>query len=168
MTCYHILKNGKKCCHCVQRRTVTTCSVLPGTQVLGPKIICRTQFVHLHISEPTPGPSGTQSQTTPGPSHTQSCQPMPQKRSSGAARAGNVENYAVCMSNSPSKIWTNIHLVFYPAMRSAKKRKCQATTDPDSERCPLLTATPQAPWAFQAQRERTRKISSSWTTNRKR
>ena len=35
-------------------------------------------FVHLHISELTPGPSGTERQTTP----------RPQKRSSGAATAG--------------------------------------------------------------------------------
>ena len=46
---------------------------------VGPKIICRTQFVHLqiseefvhlHISEPMPGPSSTQSQTTPATSRT--------------------------------------------------------------------------------------------------
>ena len=44
------------------------------------------QFVHLHISETTPGPSGTQRQTTPGTS--QGCQPAAQKHSLGAATAG--------------------------------------------------------------------------------
>ena len=78
----------------------------------------------------TPGPSGTQSQTMPGPSHTQSHQPTPQKCSSGTARAGIVENLHV---KYPSEIWPNIHLVFYPAGSSAKKRKRQATTDPDRE-----------------------------------
>ena len=43
------------------------CLLLP--MAVGPKIICR-QFVHLPISEPTPGPSGTQRQTTPGTSQT--------------------------------------------------------------------------------------------------
>ena len=69
----------------------------------------------------------------PGPSGTQIRQPMSQKHSSGAARAGIVENFAVCMSNSPSEIWLNIHLVFYPTGSSTKKRKRQATTDPDSK-----------------------------------
>ena len=53
---------------------------------VGPKIICRTPFVHLHISELTPGPSGTQRQTTPGTC--QSRQPGTKKHSSGAATAG--------------------------------------------------------------------------------
>ena len=50
-----------------KRRTDTAGSALPGTQfvfllslAVRPKIICRT--VHLHISELTPGPYGTQSQ----------------------------------------------------------------------------------------------------------
>ena len=67
---------------CAHRYSI--CLLLPPA--VGPKIICRTQFVHLHISEPTPGPSGTQRQTTPGTS--QGHQPVPQKRSLGAATAG--------------------------------------------------------------------------------
>ena len=62
---------------CAHRYSI--CLLLP--LAIRPKIICRTQFVHLHISEPTPGPSGTQRQTTPGT-------PGPRKRSSGAAAAG--------------------------------------------------------------------------------
>ena len=76
------------------------------------KIICRTQFVHLHISDPTPGPSGTQSETTPGTCHTHSRQNTPEKRSSSATIAGIVENFAICMSNFPSEIWPNIHQIF--------------------------------------------------------
>ena len=58
---------------------------------------------------------------------------MPQKHSSSAARAGIVVNFAVCMSNSSSEILPNIHLVFYPTESSPKKRKLQATTDPDGK-----------------------------------
>ena len=87
--------------------------------------------VHLHISEPTPGPSGTQRQTTPGTS--QGRQPAPQKRSLGAATVGGVENLAVCLSHSPSEIWPNIHFVFCPTVSGPKKRKRQSTADPDSE-----------------------------------
>ena len=60
---------------CAHRYSI--CLLLP--LAIRPKIICRT--VHLHISETTPGPSGTQRQTAPGTSH--SCQPGPQKRSLG-------------------------------------------------------------------------------------
>ena len=81
----------------------------------------------MHISELTPGPSGTQRQSTPGTS--QSHQRGPQKRSSG----GSVTNLAVCLSHSPFEIWPNIHFVFYPAVSSPRKRKRQATADPDSE-----------------------------------
>ena len=39
---------------CAHRYSI--CLLLPLAVL--PQIICRTQFVHLHISEPTPGPSG--------------------------------------------------------------------------------------------------------------
>ena len=103
------------------------CSLVLNLFVFGlsravrPKIICRTQFVHLHISEPTPGPSDTQSQTTPGISYTQSHQPTKQKRSSGAPTTGIVENFTLCLSNSPSEIWPNIHLIFYPERAAQRK-----------------------------------------------
>ena len=58
---------------------------------------------------------------------------MPQKRSSSTARASIVENFAICMSNSPPEIWLNINHVFYPTGSSAKKRKSQAATEPDNE-----------------------------------
>ena len=51
---------------------------------------CRIQFVHLHISEPMPCPSGTQSQKTPGPSHTE---PPANAQSLGTPRAGIVKNF---------------------------------------------------------------------------
>ena len=38
------------------------------------------------------------------------------------------------MSPSSSKILQNIHLVFYGTKSSTKKRKCQAVTEPNSER----------------------------------
>ena len=44
-----------------------------------------------------------------------------------------VKNLADCLSHSPSEIWPNIHFVFYPAVSDPKKRKRQATSDPDSE-----------------------------------
>ena len=97
-----------------------------------PKIICRTQFVHLHISESTPGPSGTQRRTTPGIS--QRGQPVPQKRSSGAATAVIVKNLAVCLPHTLSEICPNIHFVFFPAVSGPKKRKRQAITNPDSDK----------------------------------
>ena len=46
-------------------------------------------------------------------------------------QVGSVENLAVCLSHSPSEIWPNIH--FYPAVSGPKKRKCQATADPESK-----------------------------------
>ena len=88
----HSPKQRRKEIHlCAHRYTI--CLLL--SLAVRPKIICRTQFVHLYISELTPGSSGTQSQTKPGPSHTQSRQLTPQKRSSGTTRAGAVENFAV-------------------------------------------------------------------------
>ena len=69
------------------------------------------------------GPSGTQRQTTPGTS--QSRQPAPQKLSLGATSAVIVKNFAVCLSNSSSEIWPNIHF-FYPAgsgLLSAAERR---------------------------------------------
>ena len=117
------------CHHLLRSHSYSIFLLLP--LAVRPKIICRTQFVHLHISEPTPIPSGTQRQTMPGTF--QSRQPVPQKCSSGAAAADIVKNFAICLSNSPSEIWPNIHFVFYPAGSSPKKRKRQATADPDSE-----------------------------------
>ena len=70
-----------------------------------------------------PGPSGTQRQTTPGTP--QSRQPAPQKHSLGATSAVIVKNFIVCLSNSPSEIWPNIHF-FYPAgsgLLSAAERR---------------------------------------------
>ena len=75
-----------------QRGTVTASSALTGTQFVGFATGCRAKnylqdsVCSLHISEPTPGLSGTQRQTTPGIS--QGRQPVPQKRSLGAATAG--------------------------------------------------------------------------------
>ena len=49
-------------CHCpLCPHRYTICLIL--SLAVREKIICRTQFVHLHISEPMPGPSRTQSQT---------------------------------------------------------------------------------------------------------
>ena len=62
----------------------------------------------------------------------------------GLARAGSVENFAVCMWNSSFEIWPNIQLVFYPTVTSAKKRRSQAATKRDSESSPLRAATPLA------------------------
>ena len=90
---------------CAHRYSI--CLLLP--LAIGPKIICRTQFVHLYISEPTPGPSGTQRQTTPGT-------PGPRKRSSGAAAA-------VCLSHSPSEIWPNTHSVFFSRSQRPQEKK---------------------------------------------
>ena len=60
---------------CAHRYSICLLAFATGCRA---KIFCRIQFVHLHISELTPGPSGTQRQTTPGTS--QSRQPGPQKR----------------------------------------------------------------------------------------
>ena len=109
-----------------QRRTVTA-----SVTVCGGKIYLQDSFCSLvHYKA---NASGSQSQMTPGHSYAQSCQPTPHKHSSGAASAGIVENFAVCMSNSPSEILLNIHIAFLPTGTSAKKRKHQATTEADSE-----------------------------------
>ena len=98
---------------------------------------------------------------------TQSYLRTPQKHSSGMARSGIVENFTACMSNSLSEIWLNIHLVFYP--EGAVPRKGNAKPPPilTVSRHSLWTATPGAPWTLPAQRERTRKTSSSRTTPQK-
>ena len=74
----------------------------------------RAQFVHLHISE-----------LKPCPSHTLSPPPTPQKCSLGLARAGIVENFAICMWNSPSEIWPNIQLVFIPQLPVQRKGRAK-------------------------------------------
>ena len=48
-------------------------------------------------------------------------------------QVGSVKSLAVYLSHSPSEIWPNIHFVFYPAVSGPRKRKRQATADPDSE-----------------------------------
>ena len=109
-----------------QGRTVTTHYMHTGTQFVcfcyslsGKKIICRTYFVHLHISELTPGPSGTQSQTMPGPSHAQSRQPTPQKHSFSTARTDIVENFA-CQIH-PLKFCKIFTLFFIPQGAAPRK-----------------------------------------------
>ena len=121
-----------------QMGTVITCSALTGTQFVcffqwlsGQQNFCRTQFVHLHISELTPGPSGTQSR-----------QPAPQKRSSGAAIAGIVKNFSVCLSNSPSEIWPYIYFVSYPAGSYPRKGNAKPQPILTARRRPLQTETP--------------------------
>ena len=113
------------------------CLLLP--LAVRPKIICRTQFVHLHISESTPGPSGTQRWTTPGTSQSQ---PVPQKRSSGAATAVIVKNLAVCLPHTPSEICPNIHFVFFLQLAATRKGNAKPSPILTARRRPLQTATP--------------------------
>ena len=100
---------------------------------------------------------------------------MQQKHFSGPARAVIVQNFAVCLSNSPSEMWPNIHLVFL-----SHKEQRQATADPDREttssspplilterRHPLQTVTPRAQSILQAQWKKMKKTSSSRSTTRK-
>ena len=102
---------------CAHRYSV--CLLLP--LAIGPKIICRTQFVHLHISEPTPGPRAH--------SDRRRLEPLGHGNAPWE-QVGRV----VCLSHSPSEIWPNTHSVFFPAVSGARKRKRQATAaDPDSE-----------------------------------
>ena len=150
-------EGNSHCPLCAHR--VSICLLLP--LAVGPKIICRTQFVHLHISEPT---SGTQRQTTPGTlraaslGHRNAPRKPPQQ-------VGSVKNLAVCLSHFPSEIWPNTHFVFIPQL--AAPGKGSAKPPPltlTARRRPHQTATPQAPSTLRLRRARTRKISSSRTT----
>ena len=80
-----------------------------------------------------------------------SLQPMLQKRSSGHSRAGIVENFAICMLNSPSEIWSNIHFGFFIPQRAAPRK---GSANPPlilrASQHPLPTVTPRAPWTLQA------------------
>ena len=114
---------------CTHRYSI--CLFLP--LAVGQKIICRTQLVHLHISEPTLGPLGTQRQrrlerlraTSLGHRNVPREPPL---------QVGSGKSLVVCLSHSPSEIWPNTHFVFYPAVSGPRKRKRQATAaDPDSE-----------------------------------
>ena len=150
-------------CHCLLcAHRYSICLLSPLTA--GPNIICRTQFVHLHISEPTPGPSSTQRQTTPGTS--QSRQPVSQKRSSGAATAGIVEHFAFCLLNSPSVMWQIFTLFFIPQGAAPRRENARPPPTLTSRQRPQ-TATPRAPSTLPPPRARTRKSLSSQTTPQK-
>ena len=143
-----------------QRGTVTTRSSLTGTHSVYfrhwlPGQTLFALFVHLHISEPTPGPSGTQRQTTPGASP--SCQPASQKHSSGTATAGIVEHFAVCLLNPPSVMWQIFTLFFIPQGAAPRRENARPTLTLTGRRHPQ-TVTPQAPSAHPPPRARTRKI----------
>ena len=154
-----------------QRETVTARSALTGTQFVyfrhllaRPNIICITQFICLHISEPTPCPSGTQRQSTPGTS--QRLQPASQKHSSGAATAGIVEHFAVCLLNSHSVMWQIFTLFFIPQGAAPRRENARPPPTLNARRRPQ-TATPRAPLTLPPPRARTRKILSSHTTPQK-
>ena len=114
--------NPENCQRPLQPHRYSVCLLL--SLAVGEKIICRTHFVHWHISELTPGPSFTQSQTTLDPlaRHT-NVPPLPLEQ----------VLFKILPSNSSSEIWPNIQLVFCLTESSAKKWKCQAATEPDSE-----------------------------------
>ena len=126
---------------------------------LSGKKICRTRLVHLHISEPTLGPS-----------HTWSHQSTPPKCSSDTARAGIVENFPFACWIPPLKFGQIFTLFFIPQgqiftlffiPQGAAPRK--GSTKPQSS----LTARlhpPQAVWTLQTQKARARNSSSSFTT----
>ena len=109
-----------------ERGTVTARSALTGTQfvcflplAVRPKIICRTQA---HRGSRRLEPLRAASLGRRNVPHE-----LPQQ-------VGSVKSLAVCLSHSPSEIWPNTHFVFYPAVSSPRKRKCQATAaDPDRE-----------------------------------
>ena len=94
------------------------------------KNICRTHFVHLHISELMPGPSSKQSQTTPFHSHAKSCQPTQ------ASRARQHRSTLMQRAASPFTLFFILH----PTGSSAKERKQQATTEPDSKSTSSLSS----------------------------
>ena len=126
------------------------------------KIICRTQFVHLHISEPTPGRRAHRDRRrlerlrAASLGHRNAPPEPPQQ-------VGSVKSLDVYLSHSPSEIWPNTHFVFIPQL--AAPGKGSAKPPPQT-----LTArrrphqTPQAPSTLRLQRARTRRISSSRTT----
>ena len=59
--------------------------------------------------------------------------PLRHPEPDNSARAGIVENFAICMSNSLSEIWFGQIYTFFIPQGAVEERKRQATTDPDSE-----------------------------------
>ena len=120
-----------------QTRTVTSSSNLTGTQFIvcfcRTKNIFRTHFVHLHISEPTPGPLAYRTRQSRAPLTHRAANPHHRNIPPALPEQVLLKILPVCMSNFSSEILPNIHLVFYPTGSRAKKRKCQAATDPVSE-----------------------------------
>ena len=59
-----------------------------------------------------------------------------------------VLKFAVCMSNSPSEISPNIHLVFILQGAVPRKGNTKPPTILTASQHPLLTETPRAPWTL--------------------
>ena len=151
-----------------ERGAVTTPSALTGTQFVcfchWPKIICRTQFVHLKFQSLRWARRAHRDRRrlkrlkAASLGHRNAPQEPPQQ-------VGSVKSLDVCLSHSPSGIWPNTHLVFIPQLAapgkgSAKPPPLTLTV----RRRPHQTATPQAPLTLRLRRARTRRISSSRTT----
>ena len=118
------------------QRTITACSMHTGIEFVCFShwlwgIICRTHSVHLHISEPTPGPSATQNKIMPGPSHAQSQKPKPQKHSSGTTRAGIMKILPFTCGIHPLKFF-QIFILFFTEGAAPEKSTTHHNSKPTS------------------------------------
>ena len=111
-------------CHCLLHAHGYCIRLLLSVAV-SKKIICRTHYVHLHISEPTPGPSVTHTQ----PENTGPLTDLPAHTTKGFLQ------HQQSMSNSPSEAdillagtlraqWT------FPAQRVRRRKTSSSQTNP--------------------------------------